>query len=175
MGGKLVFITGGARSGKSSFALAEAARQGGGKAFIATARPSDSEMTERIKRHRDDRGDLCDTYEEPLRVADVIRSIEDKYDVVIIDCLTIWLANLLFSNADVEGEIGVLVECLKNVSHPMSIYIVSNEVGMGIVPDNEMARRYRDLAGFLNQRVAGIADEVFLLVSGMPVKIKGGS
>lgn len=173
MSRRIIFVTGGARSGKSSFALADAAGLPGRKAFIATARPSDDEMKARIERHRRDRGDVYDTYEEPLNVGDLMKEIEDRYEVIILDCLTLWLANLMFAGADVERETEQLVGCLVAPRSAGSIYIVSNEVGMGIVPADDLSRKYRDAAGFLNQRIAEIAHEVYMSVSGIPVKIKG--
>jgi len=169
---KIVFITGGARSGKSRFALEEALRVSGRKAFIATAEESDDEMRERINRHKQDRGEGWETYEEPLKIADVLGEMEGDYGVVVIDCLTLWLANVMQSALDVDAEIEQLISSLARLSLP-SVFIVSNEVGMGIVPENELARRFRNVAGRLNQRVAGAADEVYVTLSGIPVKIKG--
>lgn len=169
---RIIFITGGARSGKSGFALADASGIPGRKAFVATARPSDDEMKSRIERHRRDRGDAYDTYEEPLRVADLIRDIEGRYEVIILDCLTLWLANIIFEGLDTDRETDYLVDSLTGLHKPGRIYIVSNEVGMGIVPADELSRRYRDAAGFLNQRIAQAAHEVYMAVSGIPVKIK---
>jgi adenosylcobinamide kinase/adenosylcobinamide-phosphate guanylyltransferase len=168
---KVVFITGGARSGKSRFALEGALRVSGKKAFIATAEASDDEMRERINRHKQDRGEGWETYEEPLKIVDVLGGMEGRYGVVVIDCLTLWLANVMQSALDVDAEIEQLISSLARPSLP-SVFIVSNEVGMGIVPENELARRFRDMAGRLNQRVAGAADEVYVTLSGIPLKIK---
>jgi adenosylcobinamide kinase/adenosylcobinamide-phosphate guanylyltransferase len=173
MSRRIILVTGGARSGKSSFALASASDFPGRKAFVATARPSDDEMKSRIERHRRDRGELYDTYEEPLKVGSLLRKIEDRYEVIILDCLTLWLYNLISGGADIERETENLLESLSSLHRPGRIYIVSNEVGMGIVPADEMSRRYRDAAGSLNQRMAEVAHEVYLAVSGIPVKIKG--
>jgi adenosylcobinamide kinase / adenosylcobinamide-phosphate guanylyltransferase len=170
---KLVFITGGARSGKSSFALRETSKIPGAKAYIATAEASDEEMRERIENHKKQRAKDWDTFEEPIKVADVIQKIKAKYNLVIIDCLTLWLSNIMQGNADVMDEIEKLVHTLCAASPLSHVYIVSNEVGMGIVPDNELARRFRDMAGLLNQRVAEFADEVYLMVGGIPLKVKG--
>jgi len=169
---RIVFITGGARSGKSRFALEEALRVPGRKAFIATAEESDDEMRERIKRHKQDRGRGWKTYEEPFKIADVLGEIEGHYGVIVIDCLTLWLANVMQSDLDVDVEIERLMLALAGISLP-SVFIVSNEVGMGIVPENDLARRFRDLAGRLNQRVAAAASEVYVTLSGIPLKIKG--
>jgi len=168
---KIIFITGSARSGKSSFVLNEALKISGKKAYIATAEALDKEMGERIEEHKKQRGKDWDTYEEPLEIAEVIKKIEGKYSVIVIDCLTVWLSNIMHAGLNIKAEIEHLISSLATC-HSSLVYIVSNEVGMGIVPDNEMARRFRDLAGFLNQRVAGIAHEVYLLVSGIPLKVK---
>lgn len=167
---KIIFITGGARSGKSSFALKEASEISGKKAYIATAEALDGEMKERIEKHKRDRGNEWDTYEEPLDISDAINKIKDEYSVILFDCLTLWLSNLLMNDKAVEKEIGRFVDSLSAIS--CTLYIVSNEVGMGIVPENELARRFRDMAGMLNQKVAEIADDVYMVVAGMPIKIK---
>jgi len=169
---RTVFVTGGARSGKSSFALHAASLIAGAKAFIATAEPTDEEMKQRIDRHKKDRGNEWDTYEEPLRIPDVIKEIENNYRAIIIDCLTLWLANLMLSHADIHRETDRFIAALGSRDRTCPIYIVSNEVGMGIVPENAMARSFRDAAGFLNQKVAAAADEVYMTVAGIPLKIK---
>lgn len=173
MSSKIIFIIGGARSGKSSFALKEASTIPGKKAYIATAEALDSEMKVRIERHKKDRGNNWDTYEEPLKIAEIFREIKDKYNVIVIDCLTLWLSNLIHSNKDIEGEIESFCHLLSTVH--CSLFIVSNEVGMGIVPDNEMAREFRDMTGVLNQKIAETADEVYLVTAGIPVKIKNST
>jgi adenosylcobinamide kinase/adenosylcobinamide-phosphate guanylyltransferase len=172
---KIIFITGGARSGKSSFALREAAKIEGRKAYIATAQALDDEMKYRIRKHKDERGADWKTYEEHLKVSEIIEEIKDKYSVIVLDCLTIWLSNMMCSNMDCNMEIDDLITVLKNSkleTRNSILFIVSNEVGMGIVPENELARRFRDTAGFLNQKVAEIADEVYLVTAGIPIKIK---
>jgi adenosylcobinamide kinase/adenosylcobinamide-phosphate guanylyltransferase len=170
---KIVFITGGARSGKSRFALENSSIIPGKKAFIATAEATDEEMLQRIEKHIVDRGGTYDTFEEPFGISDLLKKIDGAYRVVIIDCLTLWMANLIWRNANIAEEVDKFIATLKGLAGDSLISIVSNEVGMGIVPENETARRYRDLAGFLNQKVAAAADEVYLAVSGIPVKIKG--
>ena len=172
MRGKIIFVIGGARSGKSSFALKEASEVSGKKAYIATAEALDSEMKDRIERHKKDRGNNWDTYEEPLKISNVLFDIKTKYDVIVVDCLTLWLSNLMSRNSDIFNEIEKFINALRITHHASRIYIVSNEVGMGIVPDNEMAREFRELAGFLNQKIAEIADEVYLVTAGIPIKIK---
>jgi adenosylcobinamide kinase / adenosylcobinamide-phosphate guanylyltransferase len=170
---KIIFITGGARSGKSTYALKDASMISGNKAYIATAEALDEEMRNRIENHKKQRGKDWDTYEEPLRIAEVIQEIDGKYNAIVIDCLTLWLSNIMQSRLNISQEIAKLVETLNITHHTSHIYLVSNEVGMGIVPENEMARRFRDMAGILNQKVAEISDEVYLLVAGIPMKIKG--
>jgi adenosylcobinamide kinase/adenosylcobinamide-phosphate guanylyltransferase len=182
MGVKITFISGGARSGKSSFALKEASKFEGQKAYLATAETLDDEMKERVKRHKKERGPNWDTYEEPVEITEGLKKIKDKYNVIVLDCLTLWLSNVLLSNLDCDKEVDVLIEMLtqnselcKGEAPPLpysKLFIVSNEVGMGIVPDNELARRFRDLAGILNQKVAEIADEVYLVIAGIAMKIK---
>jgi len=168
---KIVFITGGARNGKSSFALKQASGIPGKKAYIATAEALDEEMRKRIEDHREQRGREWDTFEEPLMIAEVINKIGDSYDTLVLDCLTLWLSNIMHSNLIIETEIERLISSLR--SHRTSVFIVSNEVGMGIVPENEMSRKFRDMAGLLNQKIAGAADEVYIVIAGIPVKIKG--
>jgi adenosylcobinamide kinase/adenosylcobinamide-phosphate guanylyltransferase len=186
---KIIFITGGARSGKSTYALSNATKISGNKAYIATAEALDEEMRERIEKHKKQRGKDWDTYEEPLRIAEVIKEIEGKYTAIVIDCLTLWLSNIMIRTQNtgyriqtIEMEIEGFLDSLSRFKKSpvcglgsgfCSLYIVSNEVGMGIVPENDMARRFRDIAGFLNQRVAEIAHEVYLLISGIPLKVKG--
>lgn len=172
--GKIIFITGGAKSGKSAYALDRANR---GtvyeKVFIATAESFDSEMQERIKKHRDERGTDWQTIEEPLDVVSALIQTRDNKGSVILDCLTLWLSNVMHDRTDPEAAFEELIDELKlKQSRSADLFIVSNEVGMGIVPENNLARRFRDLAGMLNQRVAAAADEVVLVTVGIPLKIK---
>jgi adenosylcobinamide kinase/adenosylcobinamide-phosphate guanylyltransferase len=175
MTGKTVFITGGARSGKSAFALASASAFPGRKGFIATATASDEEMRERIARHRAYRGDEWRTFEEPLRIARQIEEAAGLCDVIVVDCLTVWLSNLMWSGLDVTEETEALLGTCRKIRGEgrIPLYVVSNEVGMGIVPENEIARKFRDLAGMLNQKIAAIADEVYLVTAGIPLQVKG--
>ncbi len=195
MGNKIIFVTGGARSGKSSFALNEASRLKGKKAYIATAEALDKEMKERIEKHKKDRGNDWDTYEEPVKITSTLSNMKNNHSVVVLDCLTIWLSNILHRTQSLptkqagselrtqilEAEIKKFLDTLSQFKNSSvralgsgfcSLYIVSNEVGMGIVPDNKAAREFRDLAGLLNQKVAEAADEVYLVTAGIPVKIK---
>jgi adenosylcobinamide kinase/adenosylcobinamide-phosphate guanylyltransferase len=170
--GKIVFVLGGTKSGKSSFALAKAGTFPGRKAYIATAEPLDDEMKERIERHRQERQSEWDTIEEPLRIAEMVRAASGKYGVFLVDCMTLWVTNLLCGDHDVEDAIDDFLNSLRLTSHSSRFFIVSNEVGMGIVPDNALSRRFRDLAGRLNQELAAIADEVYLVTAGIPLRIK---
>ncbi len=169
---KITFVTGGSRSGKSRYAL-EVAEKYSKRGFIATAIPFDDEMKSRIKKHQDERENKFITLEEPYNLADAISNLETKTDVVVIDCITVWLGNLLFKFGEDRMDfdaIDLLYAKLKDTK--CDIIIVTNEVGMGIIPENKLARHYRDLAGFVNQRLATIADEVIFMVSGIPTKIK---
>jgi adenosylcobinamide kinase/adenosylcobinamide-phosphate guanylyltransferase len=175
---RVIFITGGARSGKSSLALKPASMCAGKKAYIATAEPLDSEMLKRIKRHKAQRGDGWDVIEEPLKITDVIEKIMNKYTLIVLDCLTLWVSNLMtgeHDDANIEEEYKSFIKVLNLFKRTdgLQLIVVSNEIGMGIVPDNPLARRFRDQAGKLNQIVAETADEVYLVVSGIPVRIKG--
>jgi adenosylcobinamide kinase / adenosylcobinamide-phosphate guanylyltransferase len=189
MNNKIVFIIGGARSGKSSFALAQALTVAGRKAYIATAEALDEEMTERIEQHKTQRGKEWDTYEEPLKIAGVMKELCGNYSAVVLDCLTLWLSNLFMKTQSkknglgpIETEIQELLDSLRQCKSSAacvsgsgfcSLYIVSNEVGMGIVPENEAARKFRDMAGILHQKIAEVSDEVYFLAAGIPIKMKG--
>jgi adenosylcobinamide kinase/adenosylcobinamide-phosphate guanylyltransferase len=168
--GRITFILGGSRSGKSGFALKQASKLPGSKAFIATAQAFDDEMRDRIERHKKERPADWHTFEEPIALPGMITDMGKDYSVILIDCLTLWLSNLMMNEADVESSIESLL--LAAAPCPAALFIVSNEVGMGIVPDNALSRRFRDLAGTLNRCIAEIADEVFMVVAGIPVKIK---
>ena len=178
---KIEFVTGGAKSGKSSFVLDKVSGVIGKKAFIATAEALDDEMKERIGRHKAERGDEWETYEVPLKLSDTLLDAVGRHSAVVLDCLTIWLSNVLIGEVDTQENVRKLVDTLIEIkkspvcstgSGCSVLYIVSNEVGMGIVPENDLARKFRDLAGGLNQRIAEISDEVYLIVAGIPVKIK---
>lgn len=168
----ITFITGGTRSGKSSFALRKASLFTGRKAYIATAEALDAEMSERIEAHRAQRGGDWDTYEEPLRITDVLTRATGSYGAILVDCLTLWLSNVMHRSPSPEEEIAALVAALSRADERSDIYIVSNEVGMGIVPENELARRFRDAAGALNMKIAEVAHEVYIVVSGLPLRLK---
>ena len=139
---------------------------------MATAQAYDEEMEQRIGKHRSERGDDWETLEEPIHLARAVGQVCLTYDVALIDCLTIWLSNLMCTEGDVEKAQNEFIGSLKGVPESLSLFIVSNEVGMGIVPENAMARQFRDLAGRLNQRVAEVASDVFFVAAGIPMKIK---
>jgi adenosylcobinamide kinase/adenosylcobinamide-phosphate guanylyltransferase len=170
---KIYFITGGARSGKSSFAEKLAAGIPGKRAYLATAQALDPEMAARIELHRKNRDTNWDTYEEPLAVAELVNKLNGKYHAVLLDCLTLWLSNVMARADDDDAVLsrsGELVSALKEFKG--SCIVVSNEVGLGIVPDNPLARRFRDLAGIINQMMAQAADEAYFLAAGLPLKMK---
>jgi len=170
--GRVIFVVGGARSGKSSFALLKAADSPGKKAYVATAQALDLEMKERIVRHRKERSAEWETFEEPIHVPALIRDITETHAVILLDCLTLWISNLLLA------DVGLLEEYCEDLitvlaAHNRScLVIVSNEVGMGVVPDNALSRRFRDCSGHLNQRVASVANEVYLVAAGLPLRMK---
>lgn len=168
----LCLILGGARSGKSRLALTLAGRDLP-KAFVATGEPGDEEMAVRIRKHRQERDPSWETHEIPIDVSDWLKSKGVLYKAVVIDCLTLWLSNLLHSGiqeSQVLSSIDELLESARMV--PGTVVFVSNEVGMGIVPGDAVTRQFRDLAGIVNQRAASAADAVYLAVSGLPVKLK---
>jgi adenosylcobinamide kinase / adenosylcobinamide-phosphate guanylyltransferase len=167
----VILIGGGSRSGKSTEALRLLRKTGSRLGFIATGVPSDDEMRERIERHRAERGVEIITWEEPLDVAERILAEDGRYDAIVVDCLTLWLSNLLVSaGTDLETRIGELLDAATRVR--MQIIFVTNEVGCGIVPDNPLARRFRDEAGLLNQRFAERASEVYWMVFGLGIRVK---
>jgi adenosylcobinamide kinase/adenosylcobinamide-phosphate guanylyltransferase len=174
MEAKIILVGGGVRSGKSRFALEYATRLGSRRVFVATAQAFDGEMQERILRHRQERGQAFATIEEPVQLARVLREAEDK-DVILVDCLTLWLSNLflLGRNADeISREVDeVMAELRLRRSH---VVLVSNEVGMGIVPESALGRAFRDAAGSTHQRIVAEADEVYLAAMGLVVRLVPG-
>jgi adenosylcobinamide kinase/adenosylcobinamide-phosphate guanylyltransferase len=170
-----LFVIGGCRSGKSGHALKAAESfTGEKKIFIATCIPRDDEMRNRVAKHRQERSRTWHTVEAPKRLPDSI--IENSRDatVLLVDCLTLWINNLMLETEDSEkvlGQIPFLIQAIETASCP--VVLVSNEVGAGIVPENKLARQFRDLAGAVNQAVAKHADKVVWMVAGIPVSIKG--
>jgi adenosylcobinamide kinase/adenosylcobinamide-phosphate guanylyltransferase len=167
-----LFVIGGARSGKSRCAQARIEVVPGSLAFIATAEANDAEMAERIARHRADRGPRWTAYEAPLKLAEAIHRVQASADAILVDCLTLWLANLMHHEADIEAATSALCDAVQQC--PLPLALVANDVGMGIVPMNALARRFRDQAGWLNQRVAEVAAEVVLVTAGLPLTLKKG-
>lgn len=171
--GGFIFVVGGARSGKSSHALSLAsAHKALEKVFIATAQAFDAEMSVRIETHRFERGDGWKTIEEPLEVARTVEGL-GAGKVIVIDCLTLWLSNLIHSEKDdakIEEEIAALASAFRDA--PSVVIGVSNEVGLGLVPENALARRFRDLSGLMNQAMASNADEAWFIASGLPLRLK---
>ena len=167
---EVTLITGGGRSGKSSEALTIAAPYAR-KAFIATAMPFDDEMQKRIDNHKRERDGSFTTIEEPLDLAGALGSLSGRFDAAIIDCLPVWLGNCLhLCPNELPARIDALTAAIE--SAPCDLIIVTNEVGMGIIPDNELSRHYRDMLGSLNQRIASLASRVILMVCGIPVSVK---
>jgi adenosylcobinamide kinase/adenosylcobinamide-phosphate guanylyltransferase len=166
---KIRLILGGARSGKSRFAEGLAMHHAGPRTYLATAEASDDEMTARIARHRADReSDGWTTLETPLDPAPAIAAAEG---LVLLDCITVWLGNLMHYERDIPQALDGLAAALA-ATHA-EVIVVSNEVGLSIVPENAMARRFRDAQGRANQRLAALAQEAYLVVAGIPLKIKG--
>lgn len=165
----VILVIGGARSGKSLRAESKTLAFAGQPIYIATAEARDSEMQERIAKHVARRGSVWSVREAPLDLAQNIAETDGR-GARLVDCLTLWLSNLILADRDWSQEVTLLVEVLARQQGP--IVLVSNEVGMGIVPDNVLARVFRDAAGTMNQRVARVADEVEFVVAGLPVKIK---
>ncbi|MCG5241812.1 bifunctional adenosylcobinamide kinase/adenosylcobinamide-phosphate guanylyltransferase [Azospirillum doebereinerae] len=169
----LTLVLGGARSGKSRYAEGLVTALGGPRVYIATARIWDDEMAERVAAHCGDRGPGWTTVEEPLDLTGALRRHAADGTGVLVDCLTLWLTNLLMAEADVESQTAALVAALAGL--PGRVVLVSNEVGLGIVPDNALARRFRDHAGRLHQAVAAVAPRVVLTVAGLPIFAKGNA
>lgn len=168
-----IFITGGARSGKSRLAEELALGYGAPLGYIATGSAGDAEMAERIERHRARRGPVWQTIEEPLDLAGVIIAHQGSCKALLVDCVTLWLTNLLLKYGDrvrALQEVEALVPGIASLHIPL--ILVSNEVGMGIVPENGLARAFRDLAGEANELLAGAADEVYVMFSGLPLRLK---
>lgn len=172
MNSEVILVLGGARSGKSRHALALAAARPGPRAFVATAEPGDEEMRDRIARHRRERSADWATFEEPLAVPALVRRLVATHPVVLVDCLTLWVSNLLHAEPDgIERRAAELVEAL-GAAGGARVILVSNEVGMGIVPAPQLARRFQDEAGRLHQVVAAAAGQVFLVTAGIPLRVK---
>lgn len=188
MSNKLVMVTGGARSGKSTFAEQLSEQWGTKATYIATAQAFDAEMQERISMHRKRRGPGWITREAPFDVVTVLREASAETPVILLDCLTLYVTNHLLRN--IQGEqpemmcskdcVEVVMKAVRDLtvaakSVSATVIVVTNEVGMGIVPDNVLSRAFRDVAGFANQCLAEAADEVYIVVSGIPLKLKSSA
>ncbi|WP_447932836.1 bifunctional adenosylcobinamide kinase/adenosylcobinamide-phosphate guanylyltransferase [Sphingopyxis fribergensis] len=170
MTGSSLFVLGGARSGKSRYAQARAEAAGGSPVFVATAEAFDDEMRGRIARHQADRDARWSTVEVPRNLPDALDALNTKDALVLVDCLTLWVSNLLLADADIALAGRQLCHAISRFEG--TLILVANEVGLGIVPDNALARAFRDAAGQLNQSVAATADEVVLLAAGLPLTLK---
>lgn len=168
---KIVLVLGGARSGKSAFAEGLVDASGLSKVYVATGQAFDREMSDRIDIHKARRGAEWNNVEDPFDLAGVLEKVSASDKSVLVDCLTLWVTNLMLEDKDVLAESSLLIEMLPRLSG--QIILVSSEVGMGIVPDNYMARAFRDHAGRLHQMIAAIADEVYFVAAGLPLKMKG--
>ncbi|HIE28478.1 TPA: bifunctional adenosylcobinamide kinase/adenosylcobinamide-phosphate guanylyltransferase [Candidatus Poribacteria bacterium] len=178
----LILITGGARSGKSRYAVELAKQKSGKVAFIATAIAGDEEMTRRIRMHQSARPSDWTTIEESINVAQAIADAAVEHKTIIVDCLTLFITNLVFKppyreeiddqkEQNIYAAIEQIVDTTKNVE--ATVIIISNELGMGLVPEDALARRFRDIAGRANQLMAEAADEAYVCISGIPMRIKG--
>lgn len=173
MSARIVLVGGGVRCGKSAFALARARALGTRRVFIATAQALDGEMSERILAHKAERGADFDTLEEPLALPQCVAREAGRADVLVIDCLTLWLSNLLLndsSDAAIAREVEALAdELARRRCHSV---LVTNEVGMGLVPENALGRRFRDCTGRAHQRIAAISDEIYMGMLGTLLRLR---
>ncbi len=166
----VILYIGGIKSGKSKKAEERALKYEGKRLYIATAQITDKEMEERIKKHRERRKDLFETLEEPLKL---VYALKNEYDVVMIDCLTFWYNNLFFYYDDVEKrerELNSFIDALK--SFKKDTILVTNEVGFSVIPENPLARQFIDFSGMANQKIQEVSKEVYLVVSGLEVRLK---
>jgi adenosylcobinamide kinase / adenosylcobinamide-phosphate guanylyltransferase len=174
MAKQIILVTGGARSGKSKYAEERAKQLGERLLHLATAEAKDEEMSQRIAEHQKRRGDRWITIEEPVEMAEALLLHRGRADCAMVDCLTLWLSNLLIRRDEkyATAKVEELIETFPQLN--FHLILVTNEVGSGIVPDNPLAREFRDLSGWGNQRIAQVADEVVLMVTGIPLIAKRG-
>lgn len=165
-----LLVIGGARSGKSRYAQGRVETHAGPLAYVATGQPFDDEMTLRIARHREDRGPRWTTLEEPLDLAGAIDRAAQNAAAILVDCLTLWLSNLMLAELPLDEPVAAACEAMRRCRVPL--VLVSNEVGLSIVPENALARRFRDEAGRLNQTIAATAVEVQFVAAGLPLRLK---
>lgn len=170
----ITLVLGGARSGKSALAERLARQSGLARCYLATAQAFDDEMAERIARHRADRAaDAWTTIEAPVALLEALRSEAAPSRILLVDCLTLWLSNIMLAERDVMAEQAALLLALAEARGP--VILVSNEVGLGIVPETPLGRRFRDAQGRLNQAVAAVADRVLFVAAGLPLVLKGAA
>lgn len=166
-----VLVLGGARSGKSAFAERLVTDTGLSRHYLATGRAWDDEMAERIAHHRAARGGGWQTHEEPLALVERLAALDEPGNVVLVDCLTLWVTNLMMEERAMADEFARLAAYVPRAR--AKLVLVSNEVGLGIVPENRMAREFRDHAGRLHQSIAAAAEDVYFVAAGLPLKMKG--
>jgi adenosylcobinamide kinase/adenosylcobinamide-phosphate guanylyltransferase len=167
---RITLLLGGARSGKSRLAEQLAEKRSGRLVYIATAEAWDDEMKARIAEHKSRRGDRWHGIEAPIAVAEVLRALPADTGAALVDCLTLWLSNLMHAGRDIAAETAGLLSAISAVQFP--VLLVSNEVGLGIVPDNRLARDFRDAQGRLNQAAAAAADHAIFMAAGLPLVLK---
>lgn len=168
---RTVLVLGGARSGKSNFSEKLVLSSGLDAHYVATGRAWDDEMRDRIREHQSRRGPVWTSHEEPVDLVGLLKKIDDPNRGILIDCLTLWVTNLMMDNRDMAAEFASLRQQVDTAK--AKLVFVSNEVGLGIVPENRMAREFRDHAGRLHQNVAEGAGEVYFIAAGLPLKMKG--
>jgi adenosylcobinamide kinase/adenosylcobinamide-phosphate guanylyltransferase len=165
-------VLGGARSGKSAFAEKLASESGRSKVYLATGQARDEEMLHRIEHHQSRRGADWRVVEEPLNLARRLRDLADQRSCILVDCLTLWLSNVMMAKGDIDPSCQQLTETISALKPDCSVILVSNEVGQGIVPIEKMARDFRDHAGRLHQDLAAVADTVWFVTAGLPQRLK---
>ena len=184
MKSQIILCSGGARSGKSEFAERLALATKGLKAYVATGQAFDEEMVDRIKKHQERRGEIWNNFEVPLHLADEWENISKSADVILIDCLTMFTTNHMMAYGSIRGqedanrleqtilsELNLLLDSIQSCEGKTVIF-VTNEIGLGIVPDNKLARYFRDIAGRVNRAVASVADKLYLTISGVTIELK---
>lgn len=184
MKSQIILCSGGARSGKSEFAERLALATKGAKAYVATGQAFDEEMVDRIKKHQERRGKIWNNFEVPLHLADEWENISQSADVILIDCLTMFTTNHMMAYGSIRGqedanrleqtilsELDTLLDSIQSCEGKTVIF-VTNEIGLGIVPDNKLARYFRDIAGRVNRAVASVADKLYLTISGVTIELK---
>ncbi len=177
MSAPLIFVTGGTRSGKSGYAQSRCEALSGPWLYVATGEARDDEMHQRIARHQQERGENWRLLEEPVELVAHLPKAANGCGAILLDCVTLWITNLFFAHNEQEAPVIAEVERFLALVPELKVplFVVSNEIGFGIVPENRLARRFRDLAGEVNRLFARAADEAYLVVSGLPLCLKGGT